>query len=51
MQTVEPLSTREASERLLKILDTTYSNADIKKLADNATHLNAVEKNSTTKAP
>ena len=44
IQTAEPVSTREATERLVKIIDITYAKADIKKEADNATHMNAVER-------
>ena len=44
MQTAEPASTREANERLLKILDINYAEADLKQVADNETHLNAKER-------
>ena len=41
MQNIEPASTREATERLVKILIGTYAKADLKQVAKNATHLNA----------
>ena len=44
MQTAEPASTREANERLLKILDINYAEADLKQVADNETHLNTKER-------
>ena len=50
MQTAEPVSTIEATERLVKILNSTFSKSDLKQVANNATQMNAV-KNSTTKAP
>ena len=43
MQTAEPDSAREATERLLKILNNTYAKAKFKQKANNATHLNAEE--------
>ena len=44
MQTTESVSTREATERLLKIFDSTYAKAYLKQVANNATHINAEEK-------
>ena len=44
MQTAEPVSTREATERLVKILDSIYANADLEHIAANATQLNAEER-------
>ena len=41
MQTSEPASTIEATEILLKILDSTYAKAGLKQVADNATQINA----------
>ena len=43
MQTAEPASTRASTERLVRILDSTYAKANRKKVADNATHLNDEE--------
>ena len=39
IKTAEPVSTREYTERLVKILDSTYLKAYIQQLSDNATHL------------
>ena len=44
MQTEEPSSTREATELLFKILDSTYAEAGLKQVAANATQLNAEER-------
>ena len=44
MQTTEPASTREATERMVKILDGTYVKSDLNQVADNATQLNAEER-------
>ena len=41
MQTSEPASTIEATEILLKILDSTYAKAGLKQVADNATQINS----------
>ena len=41
MQTAEPVSTREGTERMVKILDSTYARVDLDQVADNATHLNS----------
>ena len=41
MHTAETVSTREATERLVKILNSTYAKADLEQVAANATHLNA----------
>ena len=34
--TAEPASTQEASERMVKILDSAYAKADLKQVVDNA---------------
>ena len=44
MQAVEPDSTCEATERILKILHSNYAKSDLKQLADNESHLNAEER-------
>ena len=44
MQTAEPDTTIEATERLVKILDSTYVKANLKQVADNATHMNDEER-------
>ena len=44
MQTAEPASTKEATERMLKILDSTYANSDLNLLADNPRHMNSEER-------
>ena len=44
MQTAEPASTIEATEILLKIIDSTYEKAYLKQVADNATQLDAEER-------
>ena len=44
MQTAEPASKREATERMVKILDGTYVKSDLNQVADNATQLNAEER-------
>ena len=44
MQTAEPVSTREATKRLVKILDITYSEASLEHVAANTTHMNAGER-------
>ena len=41
MQNAELVSAREATERLMKILNITYAKADIKQVYDNATQMNA----------
>ena len=43
MQTTEPVSTREANERLVKTLNDTYAKADLKQVTYNATQMNAEE--------
>ena len=40
MQTAEPDSTREATERMVKILDSTYGKVELNQASDNKTHLN-----------
>ena len=37
IQTAQPASTREANERLVNILDSTYAKADLEQVANNAT--------------
>ena len=37
MQTAEPASTRQDTERLVNILDITYVKADLNQVANNAT--------------
>ena len=44
MQTAEPVSTREDTEILVKILDRTYVKSDLTQIANNATHLEAEER-------
>ena len=43
MQTAEPDSTREATEQMVKIIDSTYAKADFKQVVDNTSQLNAEE--------
>ena len=45
MNTTEPASIGEATTRRVKILNSTYAKADLKKAANNANQLNAEEKN------
>ena len=40
IQTAEPYSTREATDILVEILDSTYAKADLEQVANNETHLN-----------
>ena len=40
MQTAELVSTKEATDRLVKILDSTFSKAELEHVATNATQLN-----------
>ena len=44
MQTAETVSTRESTERLVKILGSNYVKSDLKQVTDNATHMNSVER-------
>ena len=44
MHTLEPSSTREATERMVKILDINYAKADLKQVDDNTTQLNYEER-------
>ena len=44
MHTVEPASTREATELMVKPLDSTYMKSDLNQVADNATQLNSEER-------
>ena len=39
MKTAEPDSTQKATEQMVKILDSTYANAELNQIADNATQL------------
>ena len=39
MHTTEPASTREATERILKILDSTYSKVDLEQVVSNASQM------------
>ena len=41
MQTEEPDSTQEATEKMVKILDITYVKVDLKQVYNNATQLNS----------
>ena len=41
---MEPKSTREATERAIKILDSKYEKADLNKIVDNAENLNQTQK-------
>ena len=43
MKTAEPVSTREATEMLLKTLESTYAKANLKQVDNNANHLNSEE--------
>ena len=43
MQTQEPVSTRDDTKMLVKILDITYWKADLEQVSANATHMNAKE--------
>ena len=44
MQTAEPASTWEATEQMVKILNSTYAKADIEQVFSNTSHLNAEER-------
>ena len=44
MQTSEPASTQEGTERMANIIDSTYSKAYLKQVSNSATHLNAEER-------
>ena len=44
MQTIEPDSIREATEKMVKILNSTYAKADLKQVFNNATQMNAEER-------
>ena len=44
MQTVEPVSTREVTDRMVKIINSTYEKEYLKKVADNTTYLNDEER-------
>ena len=43
MQTVEPASIQEATEKMVKILNSTYVKADLEQVVNNDIHLNAEE--------
>ena len=44
MHSVEPVSTREATDTLVKISDSTYAKANLKYVANNTTQLNNEER-------
>ena len=44
MQTAEPASTREATEKMVKILNSTYVKSDLEQVVSNAIYLNAEER-------
>ena len=44
MQTAEPASTREATERMVKIFDSIYAKADLKQVVNKASHMNSEER-------
>ena len=48
MQNLEPASTQEDTELMVKILDGTYVKADLNQVANNATQLNYEERNQIT---
>ena len=41
MHTVEPVSTQEATEEMVKILEITYAKTELKQAANNTNHLNS----------
>ena len=41
MQNSEPAPTRETTEKMVKILDSTYAKADLKQVTNDATHMNS----------
>ena len=45
MHTAEPVSTKESTQRLVKIIYSTYVKANIEQVADTANHLNIEERN------
>ena len=45
MQNVEPASTREATDRIVKIIDSTYAKSDLEHTVANANQLNDEERN------
>ena len=51
MQAVEPVSTRDATERLAKIIDITYAKAYLQQVADKATHMNSEERTQLLRLP
>ena len=44
LRSVEPVSTKEATDRVVKILDSKYEKADLNKIADNANNLDKEQK-------
>ena len=44
MQTAEPASTREATDRMVKISNSTYTKAELKYAVDNASYMNSEER-------
>ena len=51
MHTAEPDSTREATEKMVKILDSTYEKACLKQVADNSTQMNSEERTQLLSLP
>ena len=45
MQHSEPAFIREATEQMVKILNSTYAKEELKQVADNASHTNDEERN------
>ena len=43
MQTSEPVSTMEDTEKLVKIFNSTFAKSDFEQVASNKTHMNAEE--------
>ena len=44
MHTVEPVSTIESTQSLVKNLDSTYAKENLKQVANKSTHINAEER-------
>ena len=51
MQTAEPDSTQEATERMVKTLDSTYTKAELKQVANNKIQLNDEERTQLISIP
>ena len=45
IQTAYPVSTRDYTERMVKMFESNYAKAELEQLAANTTHMNAEEKN------